>query len=118
MRTLFRSLLLASWGCLGWIGALVLLPCYKPAGAAWWHEGVLWVPVKRLLPSWAKAQCWGLVVFYQGDRPSARTIRHEDRHSTQWAFLGLLFPVCYGLGHLIGGGYLNNWFERDARDAS
>ena len=53
-------------------------------------------------------------LFYQ--KPSVLTVHHEDRHSTQWAILGPLFPIAYGIAHLAAGGYRNNWFERDARD--
>ena len=90
---------------------------------------MLWVPVSRLVPSWAIAQTWGLVVLYEprialgldhGEiflrKPHALTIHHEDRHAGQWSVLGPLFPIAYGIAHLAAGGYRNNWFERDARD--
>lgn len=46
---------------------------------------------------------------------SHKVYLHESRHDQQWQKLGALFLPAYLLG-LIGYGYHNNPFERDARD--
>lgn len=113
-----RTAALWTWALLGPLLAFLLLPFLGPSGFShWrWRNGVLWVPVERLLPKWAGAQCWGGVVLTRRETPPLLTLFHEDRHSTQWALLGPLFPVAYAVAWMVAGfSYRDNWFERDAR---
>lgn len=117
-----RTFVLLTWGCLGWLIALLQLPFLGPQNATW-RNGVLWVKVKRILPSWAAAQCYGLVTITRWDPLPLKTYFHEDRHSTQWAYLGPLFPIAYGLASLTAvlcgkHYYYDNAFEKDARNVS
>lgn len=80
---------------------------------------MLWIPVLRLFPSWASAQCWGVIILHTR-HPDEEMIKHEDRHSTQWLWLGPFFLPAYGLASVWsrlkhGNWYLDNWFEQDAR---
>jgi len=102
---------------------LVLALIYRPV---WWrwHQGVLHVGCRRLIPGWAVAQTWGGVVCYRAKlREHARyqaVITHELVHVRQAMLLGPLFLLAYPLASLWawarGGHYYeDNWFERQAR---
>lgn len=58
----------------------------------------------------------GPFVFTPLDKLSSEILAHEYRHTKQWMwFLYVGFPIAYLIGFLIGGSYINNWFEKDAR---
>ena len=113
-----RIVALWTWALPGTLVGLVLALVGGPQGG-FWHRGVLWVRVSRIIPRWAAAQTWGGVVLTRYEKSPLAMLRHEDRHATQWAILGVLFMLAYPLASLVASlkgahYYHGNWFEVDA----
>lgn len=95
------------WGCsVGWVwGGLLSRGRIQRHGRLWVFSG---------MPSWAfgrGAVCVGNCVL-TGDTPlTARVLRHEAVHATQWRRYGFLMPVLY---LLAGRDPLRNRFEIEA----
>src|SRR5690349_19029468 len=107
------------WALPGTIIGAVLQFIYGINGRRKFNEsGVLEVRVKRILPKFAAAQTWGVIVFSRIPFKYVRT--HEYAHVLQWMIWGPLFLPAYVLASLwsrikYGNWYEDNWYERRAR---
>lgn len=81
-------------------------------------QGVLEVRVKRIIPKFAAAQTWGIIVFSRIPFKYVRT--HEYAHVRQWMVWGPFFLIAYPLASVWarikhGEWYEHNYFEVGAR---
>ena len=84
-------------------------------------EGLNFLVVNRLIPSWAVAQAWGRnILILEPYLDHDLLIEHEKVHIAQWKRYGVLFPFYYLVSSIRawwqgGDPYKDNIYEVEAR---
>jgi hypothetical protein len=105
-----------------WAGGARRIPASVESPHELAHVGGWWARWHRLVGTGA-GTC-GRVVIYRDEQAarSSRLVRHEGRHVAQCMALGILWPVAYALGLVVGAArghpYRLNPLEVDARRAA
>lgn len=102
-----------------WVGYLLAKICGLKRVIK--SDGLNFLVVNRLIPSWAAAQTWGRnILILEEGLDHDLLIEHEKVHVAQWKQYGILFPIYYlssSIKAWLRGEdpYKNNIYEEEAR---